>query len=146
MKYIFSALLLGTITFGGLTSSSAQTVNAKAINADTQVQTGKFTKKRYSVNGSWSLSTVDGRRIIRFSDDFKTKSGPDLKVFLTPKNFDSLDRKTATDGAVKLGVLQSNKGAQFYTIPEDVDLNDFRSVIVHCEAYSVLWGGFDIPE
>ena len=81
-----------------------------------------------------------------FSEEFKTRNGPDLKVFLSPKSVEDLTGKTAIDGAVNIGVLKANKGSQSYSLPEGVSLADFKSVIIHCEAYSVLWGGFDIPE
>lgn len=105
---------------------------------------GTFVKKRYTIDGNWSLNTVDGKTIITFSDGFKTKGGPDLKVFLSRKSLDNLSGKTALDNAIKLGVLKSNKGEQSYILPENTDLTEFKSVLIHCEAFSVLWGGFDI--
>jgi len=30
---------------------------------------------------------------------------------------------------------------QEYEIPAGIDIADFASLLVHCEAYSVLWGG-----
>lgn len=82
-----------------------------------------------------------GKTIIRFSDDFKTKKGPDLKIFLSPQTVGEVTGKTALDGAVTLGVLKSNKGTQDYVVPNGVSLANFSSVLIHCEAYSVLWGG-----
>jgi len=26
-------------------------------------------------------------------------------------------------------------------VPANIDINDFNSLLIHCEAYSVLWGG-----
>ena len=40
-----------------------------------------------------------------------------------------------------LGALESTKGTQDYVLPEGVSLSDFDSVLVHCEQFSVLWGG-----
>ncbi len=111
-----------------------------------KTSSGTFTKKRYSIHGEWNITSVDGKTVLRFSDNFKTKNGPDLKVFLSPKNMGDLTGKTALDGALNLSVLQSNKNEQSYTIPDTVDLTQYESVIIHCEAYSVLWGGFDIPK
>lgn len=111
-----------------------------------QSSQGNFTKKRYTVHGSWEIVTLNGEKIIRFSDGFKTKNGPDLKVFLSPSKLDSLGKKTDVTNAVNIGVLKSNKGEQTYRLPEGVELSDYKSVLIHCEAYSVLWGGFDIPQ
>jgi len=100
-----------------------------------------FFKKKYSIKGTWTLVQRRDKTTIRFSDDFKTKSGPDLKVFLSPKSAAEVNGKNAIDGALKLGVLKNNKGVQVYEIPAGTDLSQYSTLLVHCEAYSVLWGG-----
>lgn len=100
-----------------------------------------FVEKQYDIRGSWSVVEENGQTLIRFSDDFKTKKGPDLKVFLSPTAIDAVDGGNATDGSVLLGELISTKGGQDYVLPEGVSLEDFKSVLVHCEEFSVLWGG-----
>ena len=100
-----------------------------------------FVDKKYSISGDWYLVEEEGRTIIRFSDSFKTKGGPDLKVFLSPTSIDDASGKNATSGSVLLGALQSTSGGQDYVLPEGTNLSDFSSVLVHCEQFSVLWGG-----
>ena len=107
--------------------------------------TDTFVKKRYTIHGDWTVKTDNGETVIAFDENFKTKGGPDLKVFLSPKPIDTLSGQTALNEALYLGVLKSNKGAQTYKVPADVDLSNFESLIIQCEAYSVLWGGFDLP-
>ena len=128
--------MLGAITFGVLAQAEQPIVDSST--------SGEFVKKRYSIKGTWSVVDVDGKKTITFSDDFKTRSGPDLKIYLSPKPIETLTGKTATAGSLKLGVLKSNQGEQSYILPDDVNLSDYKSIIVHCEAFSVLWGGFDI--
>ena len=108
--------------------------------------TSTFVKKRYNIRGSWTLSEQDGQTVIRFNDDFKTKGGPDLKLFLSKKAISDLDSSNVESSSVKLSVLKSNNGSQSYIIPKDVNLSDYKSVVIHCEAFSVLWGGFDLAE
>jgi hypothetical protein len=103
-----------------------------------------FTKKSFKIAGNWSLVERDGQTFISFNDSFKTKKGPDLKIFLSPQTIADVNGKTALNGAVLLGELQSNKGAQEYLVPAGTDLSSFNSVLVHCEAYSKLWGGGDL--
>ena len=103
-----------------------------------------FFKKKYKIQGSWSLTERNGTHYISFSDDFKTKNGPDLKIFLSPKSARNVSGKTAVSGSLNLGVLKSNKGAQEYEIPAGTDLSKYSTVLVHCQAYSVLWGGGSI--
>ena len=149
MIRILSILIVIALNYSAFISTSAQTqpANIQTTKAESAASSsGTFTKKRYAVKGGWELFTIDGKQAIRFKDDFKTKSGPDLKVYLSPKNLANVSRKTATQGSLNIGVLKSNKGSQTYIIPDDVELSDYESVLVHCEAYSVLWGGFDIPK
>lgn len=105
-----------------------------------------FVKKRYTIKGTWNVTQQNGQKVIQFNDDFKTKGGPDLKVFLSSKTLSELKSGNVEDSSIKLSVLKSNKGAQSYIIPEGVNLSDYKSVVIHCEAFSVLWGGFDIAE
>jgi hypothetical protein len=78
------------------------------------------------------------------SDDFNTKNGPDLKLFLSPNKVENLTGKTALNQAVRLSVLKSNKGGQDYVIPVTIDITEFGSILIHREAFSVLWGGANI--
>ena len=102
---------------------------------------GAFVKKQKSISGDWSVVYVDGQTVIRFSNNFKARAGPDLKVFLSPQTVDAVSGRTATNGAVLLGKLKSTKGTQDYVLPQGVSISDFASVLVHCEQFSVLWGG-----
>lgn len=134
------------LAFAGMAAvplgANAAPANAEIITANASALTAQsFTKKKYKINGDWSIVQEGGKTIIRFSDDFKTKKGPDLKVFLSPQSVGDVTGKTALEGAVTLGALKSNKGTQDYVIPNGVSLANFSSVLIHCEAYSVLWGG-----
>ncbi|MEM6682052.1 MAG: DM13 domain-containing protein [Pseudomonadota bacterium] len=104
----------------------------------------KFIKKSKSIKGSYDIVQRGDKTFVVFSEDFKAKRGPDLKVFLSPTNVRSATSRNAVIGSVKLGKLQTNRGVQEYEIPAGIDVADYESVLVHCEAYSVLWGGADI--
>lgn len=132
-----AAATLSTVT---ATQSFAQTTTDVSVST-TQVQDQAFFKKKYRIKGTWSLVERDGKNFITFSDDFKTKNGPDLKIFLSPTSADNVKGKNAIDGSLNIGALKSNKGAQEYEIPAGTDLTQFSTVLVHCEAYSILWGG-----
>lgn len=103
-----------------------------------------FVKKRYTIHGSAKIETDGGQSHLVFSDDFKTKNGPDLKVYLSKRSIDSLSAQDVDKSAIRLSVLKSHKGAQSYTIPANINLNEYESVVIQCEAYTVLWGGFDL--
>lgn len=141
MKYILSLVLLSFALFLGPQALA----NDDAPSSSAVTKQGAFIKKRYRIKGGWEIATNrDGQTVIHFDDDFKTKGGPDLKVFLSQTPVEQLSGVTAINSAVKLSVLKSNRGRQSYIVPDDIDVADYSSVIIHCEAYSVLWGGFDI--
>lgn len=125
-------------------ASVATTAPAFAETMAAHGQAHTFVKKSKSIRGNFHVVERGEKTFIVFSDDFKAKRGPDLKVFLSPTSIRSANGKNATKGAINLGKLQTNKGAQEYEVPAGIDLANFESVLVHCEAYSVLWGGSDI--
>ena len=141
MKNSFKTALIAAALMVPAFATVPAFAEAPAATSQAAVQGGSFVKKSFKINGDWKVVQENGQTIIRFSDDFKTRSGPDLKVFLSPQSIDAVNGKTAIDGAVLLGVLQNKKGGQDYIVPEGVDLANFGSVLVHCEAYSKLWGG-----
>ncbi len=144
MKIRNSAFAMGfAITAALLTVSATPSFAQESATASSSqaAQNQPFFKKKYKIEGTWSLSQRDGKSYVTFSDDFKTKNGPDLKIFLSPLSAADVTGKTALNGAINLGVLKNNKGAQEYEIPAGTNLSQFSTVLVHCEAYSILWGG-----
>lgn len=169
MRKIISTALLGTALLSMAVSPAladpmekdTMTTDAMAIEStmtkdnmmkkDTMVDSammvkssGAFAKKKYKVKGQFEIVEKDGQTILRLSDDFKTKAGPDLKIFLSPQSAQTVTGATATQGAVNIGALVTNKGGSDYVIPASVDLSLFSSVLVHCEQYSVLWAAGSI--
>lgn len=106
---------------------------------------GAFQPKEKSLAGSFQIETIGDRVQLVFSADFKTKKGPDLKVVLSPLSLSGANGDNAMRGALVLGPLKATKGSQRYLLPADLDLSRYKSVLVHCEKYSVLWGGGNLP-
>lgn len=102
---------------------------------------GGWVDKKYSINGGWEIVTKNNQTIIRLDSAFSTKGGPDLKLFLSKQSMSQVTGRTATQDAVFLSALKSNSGAQEYVVPASVNINDYQSLLIHCEAFSVLWGG-----
>ncbi len=145
MKTIFKAALIGFAMSAGTLSTVSLAYAAGPVAAASATATsGSFEKTSFRINGDWAIVKENGQTILRFSDNFKTKNGPDLKLFLSPKSVGDVTGKTATQGAVKLSVLRSNKGSQDYVIPSHIDLSQYGSILIHCEAYSKLWGGANL--
>ena len=136
-----TALLFGP-SFAKAQVSTSNTT--EAVTPDSQNKTYKFTKKRYSINGQAKVLQSSNSTEITFNEAFKTRGGPDLKVYLSKKSLDELDGETVDTHSIKIGVLKSKKGQQSYVLPDGISLSDYKSVIIHCEAFEVLWGGFDL--
>jgi hypothetical protein len=60
--------------------------------------------------------------------DFSISSGPDLKVYLSKSN-------TPTD-FVNLGNLNPST---IYSIPKNIDIKDYKFVLIHCQQYNHLF-------
>jgi hypothetical protein len=79
------------------------------------------------------IETEPGKYIVRV-EEFSVRNGPDLFVYLSP-NADGYD-----DQALNLGDLKATDGAFNYEIPEGTDVSEFRSVVVWCKQFAVLFG------
>ncbi len=116
-----------------------------AETVETVLHKGVWTKKSFKSSGDWSIvQTADGAIYVKLSDDFKTRRAPDLKIFLSPHAADDATGGNATDGALLVAELSSNRGGQAYEIPAGADLARFQSILIHCEAFSKLWSAADL--
>ena len=139
-----AALLIGA-SFSVALSPAAFAQDAVAVEAvEASLPSGNFIKKKKKLKGGWEVVQRDGNTYIKFADDFSASKGPDLKVFLSPLSVAEATGKTAAEGALNIGELQKTKGAQEYLVPAEVNIADYSSVLVHCEKFSVLWGGGDL--
>lgn len=78
----------------------------------------------------------NGEYLLRL-DDFAATNGPDLHVLLsanpTPVDHDSLG------DYLDLGSLKGNIGDQNYEIPAGIDVQQYKSVIVYCLPFQVIF-------
>ncbi len=93
--------------------------------------------------GSWEIVSSENGSTLVFKDDFEAKKAPDLKIFLSSIPFNDINAKNAADpdATVLISLLKKYKGRMEFSIPSTVDLSEFKSLIVHCEKYTKLWGG-----
>ena len=80
----------------------------------------------------------DGSHVLRF-EDLDVTNGPDLRVILTPFANPEVPRDFKVSGYIELGRLKGNRGNQNYLIPNDVDVSIYRSVIIYCKPFSVIF-------
>jgi hypothetical protein len=121
---------------------SGSTANALSEPAGaTPLSRGEFGVVDAIHRGEGSASVFrlsNGQHIMRF-DAFRVTNGPDLFVYLSghpaPRTRDQLH-----DGAdLELGRLKGNVGNQNYDLPAGVDVSRFKSVVVYCKQFSVVF-------
>src|SRR4051812_17209151 len=109
------------------------------------VATGTFIHANPSDPVHWGKGKVSVyERAVFLESDFEVGPGPAFHVYLVPK---TTIRSAADLQGIKhldLGGLRAFKGSQRYAIPAGVDLRDYPSVIIWCEAFSVLISPADL--
>ncbi len=78
------------------------------------------------------IEVSPGRHTLRF-EDFSVRNGPTLFVYLSD------DAKGYGGTVLKLGPLRATDGSFNYEVPAGTDIARFRSAIVWCEQFSVLF-------
>jgi hypothetical protein len=81
------------------------------------------------------IKLSNGSNFLRL-EDFRSTNGPDLYVYLSPDKSNS--------DFVNLGKLKGNVGDQNYKIPEGTDLSKYDTVLIWCQAFSVLFGSAEL--
>lgn len=71
--------------------------------------------------------------------DFQVTNGPDLEVWLSAHPDPSSSSDVSDNQWVALGQLKGNVGDQAYSVPADVDVSSFQSVVIWCEQFGVLF-------
>jgi Electron transfer DM13 len=80
----------------------------------------------------------DGKPLLRL-EDFSTTNGPDLFVVLSSSA--NPDQDGLKNGAyVQLDALKGNVGNQNYELPADVDLSQYKSVVIWCRTFNIVFG------
>ena len=58
------------------------------------------------------------------------------------KAFGEVTGKNAVDSdSVLIAPLTTFTGEVSIVVPQDINPEDYQSILVHCEAYAKLWGG-----
>lgn len=130
-------------------ATPATTVD-KDTSKDKDSPSGKFVSVAFPVSGQAKLSTEGDKNILELDENFKTPSGPDLRIVFhkapdlssvaAPPNF-GIDEADY----VVIEKLKSNSGKQSYEIPKDTKLKSFKSVAVWCAKMNKTYGFATLP-
>jgi hypothetical protein len=118
---------------------------AGAAGGVTVLSSGAFRDLEHPTKGTAKIVRLeDGSRLVRL-EDFRTSSGPDVVVILSSTPATEDEWGAYDDGAfVNLGELRGNVGSQNYTIPANVDVSKYRSVVIWCRRFNVAFGAAPI--
>lgn len=91
---------------------------------------GEFKRKFHAVEGKALLIKTDGETTLRF-ENFETDNGPKLHIYLS--------EDLGADDFIDLGPIRATKGNVNYEVPDGVDTNKYRNVLVWCKPFGVLF-------
>lgn len=110
---------------GEFTQTNNQTIN---LNTAVLLKTGQFTTTS-GISGSGSVKIYSENNLRKLVlENYTIENGPDLKVYLSTTD--------APNTFVNLGNLNAET---VYTIPNSVDLNVYKYVLIHCQQYNHLF-------
>jgi hypothetical protein len=150
---LLGAYLVGAVAIGGylaLTTLTDKVVDERVAKAAAQptahrspgrpqnvlLSRAEFESGEHESHGrATAIRLATGGRVVTLTD-FATSPGPDLRVYMVAGP--AGDEDEVTD-YVDLGALKGNKGDQQYELPSDLDLHRYRTVVIWCRAFSVLF-------
>jgi|SRR5829696_901960 len=97
------------------------------------VAEGSFEPVAHSARGTARVIRTSKGRVLTLTG-FDVSNGPDLRVYLVSGPARTEDE---VDDFEDLGALKGNKGNQQYDVPQGIDLDRPRTVVIWCRAFSV---------
>jgi Electron transfer DM13 len=138
-----TAFLVGVIPVssyaaGLLSNPPASTTVAQ--NRTVAIASGTFVAAEKPTTGTARIVRENGHRYLEIDAAFSTSNqGPDLHVLLDTS--DKPPQAYQNQGSViNLGRLRSYNGAQRYPIPDSINLNSFKSVVIWCRMANATFG------
>jgi hypothetical protein len=118
--------------------SNSNSVDAQALDpmGETLVS-GDFVASEHPTKGSVQIVMQNGKRYLKFDEEFQSDEGPDLFVLLHRQNS---PKKYQRGDYVSLGRLQKVSGKQMYKIPAGVNIAKFKSVVIWCRKFNATFG------
>ena len=109
--------------------------------AEETLKEGTWQRIDYRVSGTWQIiQKADGLYVV-LSEKFKTRSGPDLHILFSKKKVTDLTDSNTSPSSRIIGELKSSRGFQEFKIPDDINWQEFNSIVIHCVAFSHVWAG-----
>lgn len=81
----------------------------------------------------------DGRLALRFGDGFQTLASPDLFVWLTEAEEPTTSAEAFEAERIDLGEITTTFGDHNYVLPDDVDPERIRSIVIWCAPVQIAY-------
>ncbi|WP_379546479.1 DM13 domain-containing protein [Qipengyuania sp. DSG2-2] len=137
---VASAVLAVTATTATLGVASA--IFPSAAVAATTSASGQFrgADSSHPASGGARVIRLKGGGFgIKLESNFKTRGGPDLRVWLSEAKNPRSGRAVRAADHVDLGRLKSSSGEQIYRLPAGTSLAEAQSVVIWCRAFGVFF-------
>ena len=128
------------------TDSMAKTDAMTQPDAPIALSQGSFTEVDNIHKGAGHAAVYqlpDGKRVLRL-ENFNVTNGPDLFVYLAGSVMPRSSNDLHSAGAFEVARLKGNIGDQNYELPADLDLAKFKSVVIYCKQFSVVFSTADL--
>jgi hypothetical protein len=136
---------LGILLFPYLFPPPPATEQLTEADRSALAATGNFIHANPSDPVHWGRGKVSVyEKTVFLEPDFEVGPGPKYHVYLVPKANVRQNSDVPDTMFVDLGRLRAFKGSQRYEIPAGVDLRKYQSVVIWCEAFSVLISPADL--
>lgn len=91
----------------------------------------------------WQIS--ESQRVLRL-DPFAVTNGPDLMVILSQNEIPRTSSEVYLPDYVSLGVLKTSDGSQNYDLPQDLDISQFKSVVIYSTSLNLVYSSAPLSE
>ena len=94
----------------------------------------------HHTSGTATIYQLENKSQVLRLQDFSTTNGPDLFVVLSANTNPDADGIGAEGSYLQLAALKGNKGNQNYDVPAATDGKSYKSVVIWCRTFNVVFG------
>src|SRR4051794_23518606 len=138
--------LPGTVSSGpapvGSAGSGASSAPTAPSSAPALAVLGRrrFGSGEHDTSGTATLLRLrDGRRFVRL-ERLSTSNGPAVRIWLSAAQAGASDDTVGGAAHLDLGGLKANHGNQNYRVPAQAPIGRYRSVVIWCRRFDVVFG------
>ena len=140
----FTAFVAGLVVTGGMVLQGYAPAGGPAAGAEAAlIARGQFGGAIDPVHHADGIASVyrlgDGQRVLRL-ENFTSTNGPNLFVYLSGTASPRNSAQLSAAGDFEVARLKGNIGNQNYVLPAGLDLSKFKSVVIYCRQFHVVFG------